>query len=99
MSYVYDIDANTICCLFVCADVAPHGHEVEFRRASARQESERLPRGERHRCEDAVVRPTEPERAARRHRFDDPGAGPSHAPLETVGVNFEDICRRLEVML
>jgi hypothetical protein len=54
MKYVYDIDADTICCLFVCADVAPRGHEVELRRAPTRQELERPPQGgphvgERHR--------------------------------------------------
>jgi hypothetical protein len=45
------------------------------------------------------VRPAEPERAARRHRFDDPGVGPSHAPPVAVGVEFEDICRLLETVL
>jgi hypothetical protein len=84
MIYMYDIDVDTICCLFVCADVAPRGREVELRRASARQEPERPPgegRGlERDVGEDVMARPADPERAARRHRFDDPGAGPSHAP-------------------
>jgi hypothetical protein len=75
MPYVYDIDVDTIWCLFACADVAPRGREVELQRAP-----ERPPRGERRRREDVAVRPAEPERAARRHRFDDPGAGPSHAP-------------------
>jgi hypothetical protein len=59
MTYVYDIDVDTICCLCVCAYVAPHGREVELRRASARQEPERLPRGgprvgERRRHEDVA---------------------------------------------
>jgi hypothetical protein len=55
MTYLYDIDVNTIRFLFVCADVAPHGREVELQRALACQELERLPRGERHRFEDATV--------------------------------------------
>jgi hypothetical protein len=99
MTYVYDIDVDTICCLFVCADVAPRGCEVELQRASARQEPERLPQGERCRCEDVAARPTDLERVARICRFDDPGAGPSHAPPTATGVDFEDICRRLEVVL
>jgi hypothetical protein len=99
MTYVYDIDVDTICCLFLCADVAPRGREVELQRASARQEQERLPRGERRRCEDIVVRPAEPERATRRCWFDDPGVGPSPAPPVTAGVDFEDIRRHLEAVL
>jgi hypothetical protein len=55
--------------------------------------------GERRRCEDAAGRPADLERAARRHRFDDPGAGPSHAPPAAAGVDFEDIRRRLETVL
>jgi hypothetical protein len=55
MPYVYDIDDDTICCLFVCADVAPRGREVELQRASACQEPKRLPRGERCHREDATV--------------------------------------------
>jgi hypothetical protein len=47
MTYAYDIDVDTIYCLFVCVDVAPCGHEVELWRALARHEPERLPRGER----------------------------------------------------
>jgi hypothetical protein len=86
MTYAYDIDVDTIYCLFVCVDVAPHGHEVELLRAPACQETERPPRGglrvgERPRREDAKARPTDPERAARRCRFDDPSVRPSHAPL------------------
>jgi hypothetical protein len=46
-----------------------------------------------------MVRPAKPERAARRHRFDDPGVGPSHAPPAATGVDFEDIRRRLETVL
>jgi hypothetical protein len=55
MPYVYDIDADTIYCWFVCADVAPRGCEVELQRAPNRQEPERFPRGERRRREDAAV--------------------------------------------
>jgi hypothetical protein len=46
----YDIDADTICCLCVCADVAPRGREVELQRAL-----ERPPRGERRWWDDAAV--------------------------------------------
>jgi hypothetical protein len=35
----------------------------------------------------------------RRCRFDDPGAGPSHVPPAVAGVDFENIHRRLEVVL
>jgi hypothetical protein len=79
--------------------VTPRGREVDLQRASVQRESERLPRGERRRRDEAVGRPAEPERAARRRRFEDPGAGPSHAPPATVGVDFDDICRHLETVL
>jgi hypothetical protein len=36
MTYLYDVDVNTIYCLFVCADVAPRGDEVELQRESSR---------------------------------------------------------------
>jgi hypothetical protein len=45
MTYVYGIDADTIVWLFVCADVAPRGREVELLRAPARHEPGRLLRG------------------------------------------------------
>jgi hypothetical protein len=45
------------------------------------------------------VRPDEPKRAARRHQFDDPGVGPSHAPLAAAGADYEDIRHRLETIL
>jgi hypothetical protein len=70
-----------------------------MQRASARRESERLPHVERRRREDVAGRPAEPEREARRHRFNDPSAGPSHTPLATVKVYFDDIGRRLETAL
>jgi hypothetical protein len=94
MTYVYDIDVDTIWCLFACVDVAPRGCEVELQRALGRP-----PRGDRCQCEDAMVRPTELERAARRRRFDDPSVGPSHAPVAATGADFEDIRRRLETVL
>jgi hypothetical protein len=58
-----------------------------------------LPWGERRPREDATGRPAEPERAARRHRFDDPSVGPSQAPPAMVGVDFDDIRHRLETVL
>jgi predicted RNA methylase len=94
MLYVYDIDADTIWCLFACADVAPRGREVELQRAL-----ERLPWGERRRREDIAVRPAEPEREVRRRRFDSPGTGPSHAPSAAARADFEDIRRHLETVL
>jgi hypothetical protein len=91
--FICDIDADTIVCLLfgACADVAPHGREVEWPRAPVQRNLERLPHGERRRRDEATGRPAEPERAARRHRFDDPGAGPSHAPPTVAGVDFDDI--------
>jgi hypothetical protein len=85
MIYMYDIDADTICCLFVCAYVAPRGHEVELWRVSAHQEPKRPPWGgswvgERRWHEEVVARLADPKRVARRRQFDDPGVGPSHAP-------------------
>jgi hypothetical protein len=86
--------------LFVaCVDVAPREHEVELQRVPVQREPERLPCGERRRQDEAAGRPAEPERAARRRWFDDPGAGPSHAPPAAVGVDFDDIHHRLEMVL
>jgi hypothetical protein len=79
--------------------VAPHGREVELQRVSAQQEPERLLCGERRQWDEAAGRPTEPERAARRRWFDDLGAGPSHGPLVTAEVDFDDIRCRLETVL
>ena len=45
------------------------------------------------------MRPVDDERVARRCHFDDPGAGPSHAPLAKARGDFEDIRRRLEAVL
>jgi hypothetical protein len=89
-----------VCLLFgACADVAPHGREVELYRASMQRQPERLLRGERPGRDEAVGRPAEPERAVRRRRFDDPGVGPSHAPPTAAGVDFDDIRRHLETVL
>ena len=95
------IDTVTIVCwLFcACADLAPREREVEFQRVSTQRELERLPRGGRRWWDEAAGAPVEPERLARRHRFDDPGAGPSHAPPTAAGVDFDDIRRRLETVL
>jgi hypothetical protein len=60
---------------------------------------DRPPWGERRQREDVAVRPDEPERSVRRCWFDDPGAEPSHAPLEAAGADFEDIRRHLETVL
>jgi hypothetical protein len=94
------MDVDAILCLFVCADVGPHGHEVELVRVLARQGPVRPLRvGERRKREDVEERPVGDERVARRHRFDDPGARPSHAPPAEAGGDFEDIHRCLEVVL
>jgi len=104
MTYVYDIDADTICCLFVCADVAPRRCEVELLRVPNLQEPERPLRGgprvgERCQHEDANVRPANPERVSRRCRLDNPSVGPSHAPPVDAEADFEDIRRHLEAVL
>jgi hypothetical protein len=104
MTCVFCIDDDTIIWLFVCADVGPRVCEVELLRVSAPQEPSRPPRGgpwsrERHQCEDTEARLAENERATRRHRFDDPGDRPSHAPPADAEGDFEDICCRLEVVL
>jgi hypothetical protein len=90
----------SVCLLFcACADVAPRGCEVEMQRVPVCREPERLPHGERRRRDDASGQLAEPERAARRHRFDDPGAGPSHAPPAVARVEFDDIRYHLETVL
>jgi hypothetical protein len=95
------IDTDMIMCwLFcACADLAPRGHEVEFQRVPAQRDLEIPPRGGRCRRDEAAGAPAEPERPARRCRFDDPGAGPSHTPPAVVGGDFDDIRRRLEMVL
>jgi hypothetical protein len=85
----------------VCADVGPHGREVELVRAPARQGPVRplrgeLQAGEQRWRDDVGARPIDDERAARRRRFDDPGAGPSHAPPTEAGGEFKDVRHHLE---
>jgi hypothetical protein len=46
--------------------------------------------GERRRREDVGVRPGDDDRVAQRCRYDDPGAGPSHAPPAEAGGEFDD---------
>jgi hypothetical protein len=98
------MDVDAILRLFVCADVGPHGREVELVRALACQGLVRPlwgePRvGERRRCEDVEARLAGKERVARRCRFNDPSVGPSHAPPAEARKYFEDIRRRLEAVL
>jgi hypothetical protein len=45
------------------------------------------------------VRPGDDDRASRRCRYDDHGAGSSHAPSAKVGGEFDDFHRRLEAFL
>jgi len=73
-------------------------------REPTRQEPMRPPwgelrAGERCRHEDFVARPTDDERVARKCHFDDPSAGPLHAPPMEDGGDFEDIRRHLEAVL
>jgi hypothetical protein len=70
-----------------------------MQRAPAQRDPERLPHGERRRQDETTGRPAGPEREARRRRFDDPGVGPSHAPMVATGVDFDDICHCLETVL
>jgi hypothetical protein len=95
------IDTDMIMCwLFgACADLAPRGREVEFQRASAQRQLERPSCGGRRRRDEATGAPAELERPARRRQFDDPGAGPSHAPPAVAGGDYDDIRRRLETVL
>jgi hypothetical protein len=79
-----------------CADVAPRGREVEVFQAPAQQE--RPPREGRRPRDEAAGGPAEAERPAQRRRWDDPGAGSSHAPPAAAGVD-EDIARRFEAVL
>jgi hypothetical protein len=45
------------------------------------------------------VRPSDDDRASRRHRYDDPGAGSSDAPPAKAEGEFDDFHRRLEAVL
>ena len=87
------------CCLFfVCADLAPRGREVEVFRVPTQREQERPPCAGRRPRDEAVGGPAGPERPAQRHHFDDPGAGPSHAPPAAAGGELDDIFRRFETV-
>jgi len=88
----------------VCEDVGPHRWEVELVRVSARQGPVRPPRGEpkereRRQSDEVFERLDDDERAGRRHRYDDPGAGPSHAAPTRGDREFKDFRRRLEAVL
>jgi hypothetical protein len=62
------------------------------------REQDRPPRGARRPRDAAAGGSAGPERPAQRRHWDDPGAGPSHAPPAAVGVD-EDIVRRFETVL
>jgi hypothetical protein len=100
--YGWMLMLSFVCC--VCRCGTSRGREVELVRVSARQGPVRPPRGEpwagREMTRDEVgVRPVDDEREVERCRYDDPGAGPSHAPPAEAGGEFEDFHRRLEVVL
>jgi hypothetical protein len=88
----------------VCADVGLRRWEVELVRALAHQMPVRPLQGEswvgeRFQRDEVGVRLTDDERYGRRHKYDDPSAGPSHAsPIEVDGV-LEDFHRLLEAVL
>ena len=60
-------------------------------------EQDRPARGAR-RPRDAAAGAAGPERLAQRRRYDDPGAGPSHAPPAAARAD-EDVVRRFETVL
>jgi hypothetical protein len=66
-------------------------------RAPVQREQERLPRAGRRLRDEAAGGPARPERPAQRRRFDDPGAGPSHAP-PAVARDDDDLVRRFETV-
>jgi hypothetical protein len=78
--------------------VAPRGREVEVFRAPVEREQERPSRAGRWPRDEAVEGPAGPERPVQRCRFDDPGAGPSHAPPAAAG-DDDDLVRRFEMVL
>ena len=80
-----------------CADLAPHGREVELFRAPVQREQERPPHAGRRPRDKAVGGPAGSERPAQRCPFDDPGAGPSHVPPAAVG-DDEDLVHRFETV-
>jgi hypothetical protein len=90
--------------VFVYVVVGSRGQKVELIRAPTFQGTVKpswveLRAGERQRREDARMRPSDEDRVARRHRYDDPGAGPSHAPPAKDGGEFDDFYLQLEVVL
>jgi hypothetical protein len=54
--------------------------------------------GETAPCREVAKGPAGPERPAQRHCFDDPGAGPSHAPPAVAG-DDDDLVRQFETVL
>jgi hypothetical protein len=78
--------------------LAPRGREVELYRPPVQREG-RPPRGERRPRDEAAGRPAGAERPAQRHHFDDPVAGPSHAPPTAAGGELEDLHHCFEAML
>jgi hypothetical protein len=46
--------------------------------------------GERCQRDEAGARPVDEARASQRHRFDDPGVGPLHAPQVEVDGELDD---------
>jgi hypothetical protein len=81
-----------------CADLAPRGREVELYRPPVQREG-RPPHGERRPRDEAAGRPVGAERPVQRRRFDDPGAGPSHALPAVAGGEIEDLHHRFEAVL
>jgi hypothetical protein len=99
-AYVLWIDTDIIVCFFfgAYADLAPRGREVELYRPRGQREG-RPPRGERRPWDEVAGRPGDAARPTRRPRFDDPGAGPSHAPpAAAAGGEMDDIHRRFEMV-
>ena len=71
---------------------------MDLFRAPVQREQERPPRGGRRPRDEAARGPAGLERPAQRRRWDDPGAGSSHAPPAAAGVD-EDIVRRFQTVL
>jgi hypothetical protein len=62
-------------------------------RVPVQREQERLPRGGQRSRDEAAGGPAGPERPAQRHHWDDPSAGPSHAPPAAAGDDDDLVCR------
>jgi hypothetical protein len=56
------------------------------------REQDRPPQGARRLRDAAAGGAAGPERPVQRRRWDDPGAGPSHAPPAAAGVDEEIVC-------